>query len=38
MIDPTNLASRNVAQKLGFTFWKQALVNGFVDDIHRITI
>lgn len=35
MIDPTNRASQNVSQKLGFTFWKQAVVDGFLDDIYR---
>jgi RimJ/RimL family protein N-acetyltransferase len=36
MIDPTNAPSRNVAAKLGFTFWKQAVVNDYLDDIHRL--
>ncbi|MEM9609346.1 MAG: GNAT family N-acetyltransferase [Actinomycetota bacterium] len=35
MIDPRNDASRNVLGKLGFEFWKQDLVEGFVDDLFR---
>jgi RimJ/RimL family protein N-acetyltransferase len=35
MIDPTNRASQNVARKLGFTFWKQATVDGYIDNIYR---
>ena len=35
MIDPTNRPSSNVAVKLGFTFWKQAMVNGYRDDLYR---
>jgi RimJ/RimL family protein N-acetyltransferase len=35
MIDPTNHASRNVARKLGFAFWKQATVDGCLDNIYR---
>ena len=35
MIDPTNRASQNVARKLGFSFWKQAIVNGYLDNIYR---
>jgi RimJ/RimL family protein N-acetyltransferase len=35
MIDPTNAPSKNVAAKLGFTFWKQAVVDGWLDDLHR---
>ena len=34
-IDPTNIASKRVAAKLGFEFWKIAEVNGFVDEVHR---
>jgi len=36
MIDPTNQPSRNVATKLGFTFWKPATINGFLDDLYRL--
>jgi RimJ/RimL family protein N-acetyltransferase len=35
MIDPSNEASRNVAAKLGFEFWKPAVVDGYLDDIYR---
>ncbi len=37
MIDPTNAASRNVITKLGFSWWKQAEIDGFVDDLFRRT-
>jgi RimJ/RimL family protein N-acetyltransferase len=37
MIDPTNRPSSNVAVKLGFTFWKQATVDGYLDDLYRRT-
>lgn len=35
IIDPTNHPSQNVARKLGFTFWKQAVVAGFLDNLYR---
>jgi RimJ/RimL family protein N-acetyltransferase len=38
MIDPRNGPSRHVAGKLGFTFWKQATVDGFLDDLYRLRI
>ena len=38
MIDPTNAPSRAVAIKLGFSFWKQAVVNDYLDDIFELTI
>jgi RimJ/RimL family protein N-acetyltransferase len=38
IIDPRNKASSNVITKLGFTFWKQALVDGFRDDLYRRTL
>jgi RimJ/RimL family protein N-acetyltransferase len=38
MIDPRNQPSRGVARKLGFTFWQQATVDGFVDDLFRLRI
>jgi RimJ/RimL family protein N-acetyltransferase len=38
MIDPTNRASQRVASKLGFTFWKQAVVMGFLDNLYRLRI
>jgi RimJ/RimL family protein N-acetyltransferase len=36
MIDPTNDASQNVARKLGFGLWKQAVVDGYLDNIYRL--
>lgn len=36
IIDPTNHASQNVARKLGFIFWKQAVVNGYLDNLYRL--
>ena len=38
MIDPTNTASRRVASKVGFTFWKQAVVDGYLDNLYRIRV
>ena len=38
MIDPTNHASMNVARKLGFAYWKQAVVDGWLDNIFRRTV
>ena len=38
MIDPTNDASMGVITKLGFTFWKQAEVDGFLDNLYRRTL
>lgn len=35
MIDPTNAASKSVIGKLGFEFWKQAEIDGYVDDLYR---
>lgn len=35
IIDPANHASQNVARKLGFTFWKRAIVDGYLDNIYR---
>jgi RimJ/RimL family protein N-acetyltransferase len=35
MIDPTNQPSQGVIGKLGFTFWKQAEVDGYVDNLYR---
>ena len=35
MIDPTNSSSQNVARKLGFTYWKQAIVDGYLDNLYR---
>ena len=38
IIAPENLASQNVCRKLGFTFWKQALVGGYQTDILRLSV
>lgn len=38
IIDPTNIPSQNVATKLGFAFWKQAVVSGFLDDLYWLHI
>jgi RimJ/RimL family protein N-acetyltransferase len=38
IIDPTNQASQNVARKLGFTFWKQAIVAGYLDNLYWLQI
>ncbi len=38
MIDPRNVQSQNVAHKLGFVFWKQAVVNGFLDNLYRMHV
>jgi RimJ/RimL family protein N-acetyltransferase len=38
MIDPANAPSRNVAAKLGFTFWKRAWVDGYVDDLYSLAV
>src|SRR3954453_2697526 len=37
MIDPLNLPSQNVIAKLGFTFWKQAEIDDYVDNLYRRT-
>jgi RimJ/RimL family protein N-acetyltransferase len=38
MIDPRNEASKNVIGKLGFAFWKQAVVDGYRDNLYRRTV
>lgn len=38
IIDPTNQPSQNVARKVGFTFWKQAMVDGFLDNLYRLYV
>jgi RimJ/RimL family protein N-acetyltransferase len=35
LIESTNLPSQNVAAKLGFAFWKDAVVNGYLDGVYR---
>jgi RimJ/RimL family protein N-acetyltransferase len=37
MVDPTNDPSIGVITKLGFTFWKQAEIDGYVDNLYRRT-
>ena len=36
IIAPENLASQNVGRKLGFTFWKQAPVEGDLRNLYRL--
>jgi len=36
MIDPRNEPSMRVASKLGFVFWKQEVVNGYLDNLYRL--
>jgi RimJ/RimL family protein N-acetyltransferase len=36
IIAPGNRASQNVCQKLGFTFWKQAPVEGDLQNLYRL--
>ena len=38
MIDPKNEPSQNVAAKLGFVYWKQAVVNGYLDNLYRLEL
>jgi RimJ/RimL family protein N-acetyltransferase len=38
MIDPRNEASAKVIVKLGFTFWKEAVVNGYRDNLYRLSV
>ena len=38
MIDPRNVPSQNVVRKLGFAFWKQAVVGGFLDNLYRLRL
>jgi RimJ/RimL family protein N-acetyltransferase len=37
-IDERNHASQNVARKLGFQFWKAAIVAGYLDNVYRLQI
>jgi RimJ/RimL family protein N-acetyltransferase len=38
IIAPENLASQNVCRKLGFTFWKQAPVQGDIRNLYTLPI
>ena len=38
IIAPENLASQNVCRKLGFTFWKQAPVEGDIRNLYTLVI
>lgn len=38
IIDPQNSPSQNVANKLGFTFWKQALVDDYLVNLSRLQL
>ena len=38
IIDPANQPSQNVAHKLGFGFWKQALVNDYPCNLYRLEV
>lgn len=38
IIAPENLASQNVCRKLGFTFWKQAPVEGDIQDLYTLLV
>lgn len=37
IIDPENLASQNVCRKLGFTFWKQAPIEGYLANLYTLS-
>jgi RimJ/RimL family protein N-acetyltransferase len=38
MVDPQNVPSRNVAEKLGFAFWRRTIVDGCETDVHRLVL
>ncbi len=38
MIDPRNEASQNVARKVGFTFWKEALIDRHLVHLYRLDL
>jgi len=38
IIAPDNLASQNVCRKLGFTFWKQASVEGDIRYLYALAV
>jgi RimJ/RimL family protein N-acetyltransferase len=35
MIDPRNTASQNVARSVGFRFWKETVIDGYLDRLYR---
>jgi RimJ/RimL family protein N-acetyltransferase len=37
IIDPENLASQNVCRKLGFIFWKQAPIAGYIANLYTLS-
>lgn len=37
-IDPANDASKRVARKLGFEFWKMATIKGLEEEIYRLSL
>lgn len=38
MIDPQNLPSQNVARKVGFRSWKEALIDGYLVKLYRLHV
>ena len=38
IIDPSNEASKRVARKVGFLYWKDAIVNGYLDTLWRLEL
>jgi RimJ/RimL family protein N-acetyltransferase len=38
IIDPSNEPSKHVATKVGFQYWKAALVNGYLDTLWRLEL
>src|SRR5215472_12318449 len=38
IIAPENLASQHVCHKLGFSFWKQATVEGYVGNLYTLPV
>jgi RimJ/RimL family protein N-acetyltransferase len=38
IIAPENRASQNVCRKMGFTFWKQAAVEGDIRNLNTLTV
>lgn len=38
MIDPRNVSSQHVARKVGFQFWKEAVVDGYLDRLYRLRV